>query len=286
LDHHLPKISADQHQIHQVLMNLSVNARDAMPLGGTLSYCTSVVHGEILRRRYKEATKECYVVLTVTDTGMGMDEGTLQKIFDPFFTTKEVGKGTGLGMSVVQGIIQSHNGFIDVRSRLQGGTEIELYLPVSEEEQPAIVVDNPETASGLAGNETVLLIEDEELTREVVDDLLHSNGYRVIHARDGAEGVDIFRDKKDNIQIVVSDLGLPKFNGDEVYRHITAIDPNVHFILMSGYLEPELKARLLMMGVSDILPKPFRPADLLSMIRKTLDSKHPLGADRFNMEKP
>jgi DNA-binding response OmpR family regulator len=157
---------------------------------------------------------------------------------------------------------------------------------VSEEEQPGMTVDNPETASGLTGNETVLLIEDEELTRDVIDDLLHSNGYGVIHARDGAEGVEIFKDKKDHIQIVVSDLGLPKFNGDEVYRRITAVDPNVNFILISGYLEPELKERLLMIGVSDILPKPFRPTDLLSMIRKTLDSKHPLGADRFDMEKP
>ncbi len=273
LDNNLPKITADPNHMHQVLMNLSVNARDAMPSGGTLRYCASLQSGEILRKRFPEASTDRYVVLTVKDTGMGMDEETLRKIFDPFYTTKEVGKGTGLGMSVVQGIIKSHNGFIDVRSKVNIGTEIEIYLPVLDSEETTVISEIFENTLNLSGNETILLIEDEEFTRDVIEDLLHFNGYQVIHARDGEEGVELYKNKKDQINIVVSDFGLPKFNGEEVFRRIKGINPEVRFILISGYLEPGISNRLTTLGVNTIVAKPFKPDGLLSKIRETLDNR-------------
>jgi len=266
----IPCIIADPNQMHQVLMNLSVNARDAMPSGGTLGFSAAAVPGDTVRRQFHDAASTRYVAFTVRDTGTGMDEKTLLQVFDPFFTTKGVGKGTGLGMSVVQGIIQSHHGCIDVQSRPGAGTSIRMFLPVAESpaDAPAPVVDAPHQI----GNETILLIEDEELTKEIADDLLASHGYRVIHARDGADGVEVFAGKRGLIDLVVSDFGLPVFNGETVFQRIRELDPTMPFILISGYLEPEKKAGLLQMGVTDIIAKPFKLSEFHTRIRKALDA--------------
>ncbi len=267
----LPKITVDSNHMHQVLMNVSVNARDAMPSGGTISYCSSLQSGDILRSRFPDVSAKQYVLLMVKDNGMGMDEETLQKIFNPFYTTKEVGKGTGLGMSVVQGIIKSYNGFIDVSSEINVGTKIEIYLPVLDSEKTPVETEKQGTTINLTGYETILLIEDEIFTRNVIEELLVSLGYQIILAGDGEEGVELYKQKKDQIHIVVSDYGLPKINGEEVFRRIKGINPVVRFMVMSGYLDPGTSDRLTKLGVNTIVAKPFKPAELLSKIRETLD---------------
>jgi PAS domain S-box-containing protein len=269
----LPRITADPNQIHQVIMNLSVNARDAMPSGGTLEYSVGTITGTLLRKQFLQADADRYVLLTVKDTGMGMDEATRLKIFDPFFTTKEAGKGTGLGMSVVQGIVHSHRGFIDVQSVTGAGTEVHVYLPAAD----AGRIDDAQLEhvdmSALSGKETILLIEDEELTRDIAEDLFISHGYTVITAPDGAAGVELFMQHAGTVDLIVSDFGLPAFSGEEVFRRIRALHSTVPFIVISGYLEPDMKASLTELGILDIIPKPFKPNELLSRIRKGLDGR-------------
>ena len=267
----LPLVTADHHQIQQVMLNLSVNARDAMPGGGTLGFLTTLVTGKSLLSRFPQAASGEYIGIIVQDTGMGMDANTREHLFDPFFTTKDVGKGTGLGMSVVQGIVQSHNGFIDINSKPGSGTAIELYLPVSADVSGSRTGLPAGPQIFLGGDETILFIEDEDLTRDVAFDYLTSNGYKVIMARDGREGVELFKRHKAEIDLVVSDFGLPGITGEEVHRRVTAIVPGTPVVLITGFMEPEKKTELGINGVSDILAKPFKPDDLLRALRALLD---------------
>jgi len=268
----LPKVFADPHQMHQVVMNLSVNARDAMQAGGTLSFRVGASPGVLVRSRHEQAKADQYVVVTVQDTGAGMDEKTIEKIFDPFFTTKEIGKGTGLGMSVVKGIVDSHHGFIDVHSRLNEGTRIQIFFPVSDTILPSADATYPRARSALAGHETLLLLEDEEVALEMLAEYLIAHGYAVLRTGDGAQGIELFRMNKGRIDLVVSDFGLPNANGEEVFRRIQQLEGTVPFLLMSGYLEPEKQKTLLGLGIKDIISKPFTLVDFLSKIRSTLDS--------------
>ncbi len=217
-----PFLLADGAQIHQVLLNLCVNARDAMPDGGTITISTSTVAGQLVASKFANASSKEYALFKVTDTGTGIDEVTKRQIFDPFFTTKEVGKGTGLGLALVHSIVTNHGGFIDVASRKRKGTTFSIYLPAMERktQHDGTAVKSLQSVRG--GTETILLIEDENLLRELVKDVVESRGYKVLTAEDGEEGVEIFTRRRSEIAVVISDLGLPKIPGDEVLKKIRA----------------------------------------------------------------
>jgi two-component system, cell cycle sensor histidine kinase and response regulator CckA len=271
LNGELPFISADATQVHQILVNLCINARDAMPMGGSITITSTTVGCEAVASQFPRAHARRYVRVIVTDTGVGMDEGTKRKIFDPFFTTKGPGKGTGLGLALVHSIVEGHNGFIGAESVPGKGTTFSLYLPVeelsinSDQPFPDIFVDIPR------GTETILVIEDEEMLAEMMKEILAAKGYTVLTACNGEEGVEMFVRHQEQIAVVVSDLGLPKFGGDEVFRRIKAIDPKARVILSSGLIDPEARGEMLKIGVKLIIQKPYSPSEVLRAIRTALD---------------
>lgn len=267
----LPSIIADGNQIHQVLLNLCVNAQDAMPKDGMLSISTSAIEGEPLSSRFPKATARQYVQIEVADTGIGMDEATRQRIFEPFFTTKGPGKGTGLGLSLVFGIMESHNGFIDVRSAPGEGTAFHLYFPVEPHTVELEQVKEEPAEAIPGGNETILVVEDEEMLRELVRTTLEAKGYRVLTAGDGEEAVETYRRHQGEIHLVLCDMGLPKFSGYEVYQKLKKLNPSIWMALASGYLEPGVKSEILKGGVKDFIQKPYSPSQMLRTIRSVLD---------------
>ncbi len=273
LEKPIPSIIADAGQIHQVLLNLCVNARDAMPEGGTISITTYITPVHSIVKKFPKALADEYLVLRVSDNGSGMDEATRSRIFEPFFTTKEFGKGTGLGLSLVFGIVESHKGFIEVESTPHVGTTFHLYFPLPL--QFVKIEENKEYISEpiIGGNETILLIEDEELLRGLVNEMLKLKGYNVLIAEDGEDAVRQYQQHQEEIQLVVSDFGLPKLNGFQVFKKIKAINPAVKVIIASGYVEPERKSEMLDAGVQEIIRKPFSVDKLLRCIRSVLDEK-------------
>ncbi len=272
LDADIPMIVGDATQIHQVILNLCINARDAMPGGGKLIISTRTVDGGTIAARHPQAEPRAYVELCVQDTGVGMDEGTRHRIFEPFFTTKGVGKGTGLGLSVVYSIVSTHNGMIDVQSELGRGSTFLVYLPA----QGGPADDN--VASALAeqplpgGTETLLLIEDEELVRDFLVELLESKGYRVVYSADGEDGVAKFRRHRKEIAAVISDLGLPKLSGEEVVRQIRALDPHARILLASGFIDPDVKLSLAEIGATEFIQKPYLLEEILKKVRQVIDA--------------
>jgi PAS domain S-box-containing protein len=270
LDKGLPVISADATQIHQVMLNLCVNARDAMPNGGTLTIVTQLQQSDAIRNKFPKAAAPQYIVLSVTDTGVGMDEKTRSRIFEPFFTTKEIGKGTGLGLSVVFGILESHKGFVNVESEPGKGTTFYLYFPVPES------MENEQAKAEIQkeiprGTETILVVEDEEMLRELLKNILQSAGYRVFTAIDGKEAIDLFRQHRDDIQLVLSDLGLPKLSGYDVFRKMKLMKSDVRFILVSGFMESQTKTEMSKEGIKDFIQKPFSFYTVMLSIRTVLD---------------
>ena len=272
LNGEIPFITADATQVHQVLVNLCINARDAMPMGGSITIISTTVGYEAVASQFPRAHARQYVRVIVTDTGVGMDEGTKRKIFDPFFTTKGPGKGTGLGLALVHSIVESHHGLIGTESAPGKGTTFSLYFPVEElsidffQPSPDIFVDIPR------GTETILLIEDEEMLTEMMKETLVAKGYRVLTACNGEEGVEMFVRHQEQIAVVVSDLGLPKFGGDEVFKRIRAINPKARVILSSGLVDPEVMGEMLRIGVKLIIQKPYSPSEVLRAIRTALDA--------------
>lgn len=231
----LAAVFADAAQIEQIIMNLGVNARDAMPLGGTLLIETANVDlSEDYCRRHPYAKPGKYVRIRVSDSGTGIDAETQARIFEPFFTTKEVGKGTGLGLSTVYGIVKQHEGHINLESRIGDGTAFEVFLPISERasesENPAIELPLP------GGNETILVAEDEEPLRKLAKDFLESLGYTVLLARDGEEAVSMFVDNRARINMLLFDMVMPRVSGSEAYRKIRQLEgADVPLVFMTGY---------------------------------------------------
>ena len=227
-------ILADPGQIELVLMNLATNARDAMPDGGALTITTGRVE---LDRDFIDThgfgVAGSYALITATDTGVGMDQKTQDRIFEPFFTTKEVGKGTGLGLAVVYGIIKQHEGFITVYSEPGKGTTYKIYLPITQAtiEQKRTL----KTADAWGGSETILVAEDDEAVRHLTVKLLTEAGYRVVEASNGEEAVRKYKEQKDAIQLLVLDVIMPRKNGKEAYDEICGIRPDIKTIFMSGY---------------------------------------------------
>lgn len=267
----LPRILGDSTQLHQVLLNLCLNARDAMAEGGTLEIRTEAVPGTEVRKIFPAAPAEKYVALNVSDTGCGMDEATQKKLFDPFFTTKGEGKGTGMGLAVVYGIVNTHGGFIAVESRPGKGTTFRVFLPVGLHTATAALTREIIREDVPGGHETILLVEDEEMLVALAREILETKGYRVLVSTDGLEAVDLFARGKDGIDVVFADLGLPGIRGDEVLGRVLGIQPGMKVAMMSGYLEPEVMVRMEKAGVRHFLSKPYMPHDLLRKVREALD---------------
>lgn len=275
LGKNIPHALIDQGQLHQALLNLCVNARDAIQASGedsgTITIKTRVVSGAHLRVKYPEAKPGKYIEISVNDTGTGMDEETVERIFEPFFTTKDQGKGTGLGLSVVYGIVKSYQGFIEVQTEKSIGTTFSLYLPVrlspANDNEPEILkIDNIP-----GGRETILFIEDESMLREAVVTILRDKGYDVICAVDGPAGIETYSNHRDTIDIVVSDIGLPGLSGTQVFERIKTLNPDVPYILASGFFDPATKKQMAGNGVDAFIRKPYQPDEILLTIRKVLD---------------
>jgi two-component system cell cycle sensor histidine kinase/response regulator CckA len=269
LDPKLPSIHADPNQLQQVFINLCVNARDAMPSGGTLSISTFLASKKSIECRFPEADASNYLMIRFTDTGAGIEKQNINKIFEPFFTTKKNGSGTGLGLSVVYGIMKAHHGFTEVQSEIGFGTEFTLYLPIPVQaiEAPVPSKINPAVQGH---GELIMVVEDEEPVLDYMRATLEGNGYRVLPAKDGDEAVKIFSDHCGEIDLVTMDMGLPKKNGAQVLTELKAVMPQVRVILTSGYIEPEIKISMLRAGVREFLSKPFGGNDLLEKIQQVL----------------
>ena len=266
----LPLVDADSTQVHQILLNLCVNARDAMDGTGTIRITTAWDEGEAVRERFASADRRRYVEVFVTDNGSGMDDTTRERIFEPFFTTKEPGKGTGLGLAVAFGIMQSHGGYIDVQSEVGKGSMFGLYFPVPQSWTDEPYSAHQEMQASPGGTETILVVEDEQHLRESLVVNLTRSGYSVLLASDGAEAVDVYTSHLGELDLVVCDLGLPKLSGREVFRRLRAVDPRVRFIVATGYIDPAEKATMIQEGVADFISKPYAPDVLLRIVRRVL----------------
>ncbi|MEO8169191.1 MAG: ATP-binding protein, partial [bacterium] len=272
LDPTLPHVLIDQNQLHQALLNLCINARDAMSSRGVLSIESRRMQKNSMQKQLLDATDGEYVRISVVDTGKGMDEATRQRIFEPFFTTKEKGKGTGLGLAVVYGAVKSVNGFVDVESDPGKGTSFHIYIPVPIAPVSTATSGKPATNELVGGTETILLVEDEELLAMVTKAALESQGYTVLHARDGVEAVELFKENQNHIGLVLSDFGLPKLSGAEAIERMKRLKPDLKCVLVSGYLDPEVRSDIERSKVNDIIEKPYLPRDILKRIREILDS--------------
>lgn len=269
----IPLIIADANQLHQVFLNLSVNARDAMPAGGILTFTIELMEGSVVREKFSAAREPFYVTVKISDTGVGMDEETRQKIFEPFFTTKERNKGTGLGLATVFGIMEGHDGFIEVESTLGKGTTFNIYFPARAIEAVQESQNVSTTAKSLGGTETVLLIEDEKDLRDIAQTMLEGRGYTVLTAGTGPEAIKQYELNHSKIDIVMSDLDLPGTNGRDVFLKLCEINPKVKTIIISGLLEPVKKAQMSKDGIIDFIKKPFIAEQLLTKLRAALDTK-------------
>jgi PAS domain S-box-containing protein len=273
LDNQLPPIIADANQLYQSVLNLCVNARDAMPQGGTLAIKTEFITGERARTRFIEAIDSNYICIIVNDTGTGMSEETKRKIFEPFFTTKDVGKGTGLGLSTVYGIVKNHNGFIDVESELGKGTTFSLCFPMQPHLREKTKEEKIPADDAFEGNETILVVEDEALLRELVTTILETAGYTILQAKDGSEAIEQYALHSQEISLVLCDIGLPKIGGADVLTYLKQKFPEVNVVFASGYIEPNLKSELLKKGAKAFIQKPYRQNEMLQTIRDILDLK-------------
>jgi PAS domain S-box-containing protein len=270
LDSHLPLVQGDTNQIEQIVMNLMVNARDAMARGGRIVIKTAVVD---IKQGMQDVPAYIlageYVVLSIADTGMGIPEDIINKIFEPFFTTKERGKGTGLGLSMVYGAIKEHKGYITVQSEPGTGTVFTVYLPASRTAAPALV---KEMVTSVSGNETLLIVDDEEQILNAVREALTSHGYKVFAISDSPSALNIFRKIPQEIALVISDIAMPKMDGKELIKQIKGIKPEIKILAMSGHTK-YISDKDGIREIDGFLKKPFESQYLLSVVRRILDAK-------------
>ncbi|HBO68695.1 MAG TPA: hypothetical protein DD658_00450 [Deltaproteobacteria bacterium] len=274
----LPVVRGDATQLSQCLMNLCVNARDAMPDGGILTITTRrTLLREDVRERFFRIPAGLYATILVEDRGHGMDEATLERIFDPFFTTKEPQKGTGLGMALVYGIVKTHGGYVTVKSAPGEGTSVRIDLPASmeaiPEAEPAVESPPRERRDMRAG--TALLVDDEELVRDVAGAMLSSLGYEVLTASDGREGVELFRRERDRISLTVLDLRMPVMDGKKAFEEIRSIDPSARVVISTGFSGDEDVGRMKAMGAAAILSKPYSYGEIARLVAELGECREP-----------
>jgi two-component system cell cycle sensor histidine kinase/response regulator CckA len=270
----LDPVKADANQLEQVIMNLAGNAKDAMPDGGELVFETSLI---CLDEEYSEShigiAPGWYVLLSVTDTGEGMDKITATQIFDPFFTTKEIGKGTGLGLSTVYGIIKEHDGHITCYSEPGQGTTFKIYFPAAEAEAATADECPPEDGMQVtSGSETVLMADDEPAIRDIGKAALKNNGYTFLEASSGEEALEIYEAKPDEIDLVILDIGMPGMGGRHCLRRIMKINPRAKVLIASGYSKNGSIKSTFDDGAGGYVAKPFSRAELLKAVREILDA--------------
>jgi CheY-like chemotaxis protein len=261
-------IEVDGGQIIQTIVNMCINARDAMPDGGLLNINTlRATLDEQFTYKHPGSKIGNYVLLRVSDTGTGMSEETKQRIFEPFFTTKRDKKGTGLGLAMVYGIIKNHKGYIDVTSEIGVGTTFSIYLPTSDK-----TLEETSPTTSKESNETILVAEDEEIIRELLIEMLDSGGYQVISAENGKEALEIYNKQFKQIDLVILDIDMPELNGKEAFLKFKEINPDVKVLLSSGYSQETSTQDILSEGVLGFLQKPYGVNDLLNKIRHVMDS--------------
>jgi CheY-like chemotaxis protein len=266
------RVKADPGQIEQILMNLVVNARDAMPGGGHL---TIEVRDAELDAAYAAAhpgaAPGSYVMLAVTDSGCGMDVQTMSRVFEPFFTTKEVGKGTGLGLATVYGIVKQSGGYVSVYSEVGRGTTFRIYLPRTDAvTEPAVPTARPEMLS--AGSETILLVEDAAALREMSATALRDLGYTVLEAESGMAALDRARTHPATLDLVVTDVVMPGMSGPELWKRVHEIRPEGKVLFVSGYTDDAIVRHGVLEGGTAFLPKPFSSWALARKVREVLDA--------------
>jgi len=272
----LPPILGNQGQLYQVLLNLCLNARDAIMdprtgrSGGTITLAASTIAPDRISEQLKVSSAGQYIELTVTDTGCGMTEEVQRKVFDPFFTTKPPGKGTGLGLAVVYGVVKSHKGFIDVKSEPGKGTSFHLYLPAALH-KPEAQPTKEDEEDPRTGSETILVVEDDLALRSLLTELLRMNGYTVMIAVDGEQAMELYSAHKATIGAVIADLGLPRMSGEDLLKKIIEQNLGARVIIASGYMEPSQKSRLYLAGAKAFIQKPYKGTSLLKALREVLD---------------
>ena len=272
----LPIIQGDAGELYQMLLNLCINARDAIlqPGGqrtaGRITIAATTLSGAAVRKNFKDAIAPAYLRVSVSDTGCGMTDAVKGRIFEPFFTTKPPGKGTGLGLAVVYGIVKNHHGIIDLESIPGEGTTFHVYLVAYPEER--LVAPEKRNEAIVGGTETILVVEDEEALRNLLTELLESYGYTVLKADDGVSGLEQFKRHRDDIEAVITDMGLPRMSGQDLFTRIRELDPSSRIVLASGYLDPELRSHLMALGAKAFLQKPYQPTDILRVIRGVIDA--------------
>jgi CheY-like chemotaxis protein len=271
LDQTLPAVKADPGQLEQVLLNLVVNARDAMPRGGTVTLGTgtgTLASGTLAPNVPEQAGR--YVVLSVTDNGTGMSADTRSHLFEPFFTTKEVGKGTGLGLATVYGIVKQSGGYIAVDSELGSGTIVRIFLPVVAERVPP--PEPPAPVKEWRGTETLLLVEDEDGVRTFARRALEDSGYRVLMASSGTDAIKLARGFDGRIHLLLTDVVMPGLSGRELAEQLVSDRPDVRVIFTSGYTDDETVRHGVREAETAFLQKPFTPEQLGRRIREVLDA--------------
>ncbi len=270
----LANVQGDATQIHQILLNLCVNARDAMPDGGTLTISGQNFEiDENYAAMVPGASAGSYVQLAVSDTGVGIPKAVLENIFDPFFTTKDPGHGTGLGLSNVMGIVKSHGGFLDVYTEVGNGTTFRVYFPVATGEQP---VDTAEITQPSGNGEKLLLVDDEADIRKVTEMVLRKSGYELITAGDGAEALAIYAQRGHEISAVLTDLMMPLMDGFALIRALRRLNPRVRIIASTGHCEDARREELKSRGVEAVMSKPYNTASLLKTIHEVITAPHRL----------
>jgi CheY-like chemotaxis protein len=267
----LHAVEADYGQFEQVLLNLYVNAWQAMPSGGEIYLETQ---NTVLDERYclpYHAMPGRYIKITVTDTGSGMDIETRQRIFDPFFTTKDMGKGTGLGLASAYGIIKNHGGIITVYSEKGYGSTFAIYLPASEKE---IEAEKTVKSRLFRGEGTILVVDDERTNTNVVKELLERLGYTILTAQNGKKAIQLYRAHRNAIRLVILDMIMPGMNGKETLAALKKIDKNVCVLLSSGYSLNGEATKIIEMGCRGFIQKPFRIEELSQKIKDAMDDAH------------
>jgi PAS domain S-box-containing protein len=268
---HIPTVAADAAQIEQVILNLCINARDAMPDGGKLFLETDVASfDEEYVHTHVGSRPGSYVVLSVTDTGTGMDKETMGKVFEPFFSTKDEGKGTGLGLAMVYGVVKNHGGSVQVYSELGRGSTFKVYLPVDgkPEEKETAEDDAPGN-----GSETILVVDDEETILSLARDMLETHGYRALLADSGERAIELYKEHNGSIALVIIDMVMPKMGGLETFLQLKRLNSNIKAILSTGYSQNGQAQEILDNGARGFLQKPYQVNALLSKIRSVLDAR-------------
>lgn len=274
LSDELRHINAEPAQIEQVIMNLAVNSRDAMPSGGTLTITTRTIdpREETVRRRLG-APADCYAMLAVRDTGEGMTEDVRERIFEPFFTTKQPGRGTGFGLATVYGIVKQSGGEIFVTSQLGEGTIFQITIPCVPKEQTPQARPTSQPGTLLDGTETILVVEDEKSVRDLIVRVCRSRGYTVWEACNGLEALDVFAAVGGKVDLVLSDVIMPQMGGADLAQHIRSLRPTVKFLFISGYTDTDFTLPESVTARTGFIQKPFKPAQLSATIRQILDSQ-------------